>query len=99
MSDLVKRLRKVLWSVNGEPCANGNVDETCATEAAARIEELARENKRLREAKRGPLSGTNYSIHNGHQPRDNGEPQRPPPAGAISGVTRQHPTPTQGEKG
>ena len=38
--DLVKRLRAVEWSVNGEPCAEGNVDETCAKEAADRIEEL-----------------------------------------------------------
>ena len=40
MDDLVKRLRKVQWSVNGEPCAEGNVDETVCAEAAARIAEL-----------------------------------------------------------
>jgi hypothetical protein len=38
--DLVKRLLAVEWSVTGEPCADGNVDETCAKEAANRIEEL-----------------------------------------------------------
>jgi hypothetical protein len=38
--DLVKRLLAVEWSVTGEPCADGNVDETCAKEAAYRIGEL-----------------------------------------------------------
>ena len=38
--DLLKRLRSVQWSVTGEPCSNGNVDETCCDEAADRIEAL-----------------------------------------------------------
>ena len=41
--DLVKRLRAVLWSVNGEPNANGNVSETACSEAADRIEQLTAE--------------------------------------------------------
>ena len=41
--DLVKRLRAVLWSVNGEPNASGNVDETVCSEAADRIEALTAE--------------------------------------------------------
>ena len=50
--DLVKRLRAVLWSVNGEPNANGNVDETACSEAADLIEQLTAERDRLREALR-----------------------------------------------
>ena len=40
---LLKRLRAVLWSVNGEPNANGNVDETACSEAADCIEQLTAE--------------------------------------------------------
>lgn len=43
MSDLIKRLRTVQWSVTGEGNAHGNVDETCASDAADRIEQLERE--------------------------------------------------------
>ena len=45
--DLVERLLRVQWSVTGEPCANGNVDETCAHEAAARISALTAHNADL----------------------------------------------------
>ncbi len=45
--ELVKRLRAVEWSVNGQPCAEGNVDETCAHEAADRIEALINLNEAL----------------------------------------------------
>jgi hypothetical protein len=48
IDDLVKRLRAVEWSVIGEPCASGNVDETCAKEAAATIEALRAEAEALK---------------------------------------------------
>lgn len=41
--ELIDRLRAVLWSVNGEPNANGNVDETVCSEAADCIEALTAE--------------------------------------------------------
>ena len=48
--ELLDRLRAVLWSVDGEPNANGNVDETVCSEAADCIEALTAERDRLREA-------------------------------------------------
>ena len=48
--ELVKRLRKVQWSVTGEPCAEGNVDETCSKEAADRIEALEAQLAEARDA-------------------------------------------------
>ena len=59
--DLVKRLRAVLWSVNGEPNANGNVDETACGEAADRIEQLTAERDRLREALDGLLTSVEHA--------------------------------------
>ena len=57
--ELLDRLRAVLWSVNGEPNANGNVDETVCSEAADCIEALRIDRDRIA-AEWAEVSQRNY---------------------------------------
>ena len=56
---MLDRLRAVLWSVNGEPNANGNVDETVCSEAADCIEALRIDRDRIA-AEWAEVSQRNY---------------------------------------
>ena len=57
--ELLDRLRAVLWSVTGEPNANGNVDETVCSEAADCIEALRIDRDRIA-AEWAEVSQRNY---------------------------------------
>jgi hypothetical protein len=65
------RLRRIEWGVTGEPCADGNVDETAAIEAADTIAALVAGVERFR----AQVDRLNFTVLLAHAIED----------GAISG--------------